>query len=92
LTTGDIDWLLVAWVASGDERALAALAVVTVRSDPHALGVLGGSDDAEDVCADVFLHLWRRVGTCDPTGTLTSLLTALIEIPQVCLAGPAEQL
>lgn len=70
------DEALVAALAAGDERAMAAL---YARYAPllHAVGlrVLGHPREAEDLLHDVFLEAWRSAGQFDPArGTVRAWL------------------
>jgi len=76
-TRNDAD--LVARVAAGDERALAAL---YDRHAPVLLGlarrVLGGTADAEEVLQEVFVHAWSRAGSYDPRRSSVATWLALV--------------
>lgn len=66
-TRHDPDSQLLERIASGDQRAFAALV------DRHGRGLrifatryLGNAEDGADVTQDVFMAVWRRAGSFDP--------------------------
>jgi RNA polymerase sigma-70 factor (ECF subfamily) len=58
---------LMARVADGDDGAFAALYDRHARAvHSYALSLVGGAAEAEDVCQEAFLALWRHAGRFDP--------------------------
>jgi RNA polymerase sigma-70 factor (ECF subfamily) len=65
--------VLIRSAASGNTSAFAELVrLYRFRVLRTAAGILGSSDEAEDVAQQVFIKLWQHLGDYDPTGSFAS--------------------